>query len=69
MLSGLGVECAPLHSQQPQRRRAAAVSRLKQGTLSILVATDVAARGLDIPAVEVVINHNVPAAPPDYVHL
>lgn len=68
MLLGLDLACAPLHSQQPQRRRAAAVAKLKQGTLSLLIATDVAARGLDIPSVDLVINHNVPAAPSDYIH-
>ena len=68
MLLGLDITCAPLHSQQPQRRRAAAVAKLKQGSLSVLIATDVAARGLDIPAVDLVINHNVPAAPSDYIH-
>lgn len=67
-LIALDVPCASLHSQQPQQRRVAAIGRFKQGTLRLLVATDVASRGIDIPAVEVVINHNVPALPKDYVH-
>jgi ATP-dependent RNA helicase DDX49/DBP8 len=67
-LKALGVECAPLHSQQPQARRLAAIGRFKQGTLKLLVATDVAARGIDIPQVGAVVNHNVPALPRDFVH-
>ena len=61
MLEVLGMLCAPLHSQQSQQRRISAINRLKQGSLKLLVATDVAARGLDIPAVEVVVNHSMPA--------
>ena len=67
-LRALEIDCAPLHSQQSQARRLAAIGRFKQGTLSLLVATDVAARGIDIPQVGVVINHNVPALPRDFVH-
>jgi len=67
-LRALAIDCAPLHSQQAQAKRLAAIGRFKQGTLAILVATDVAARGIDIPQVGVVINHNVPAMPRDFVH-
>ena len=49
-------------------RRLAAIGKFKQGTLKLLVATDVAARGIDIPAVGLVINHNVPALPRDFIH-
>ena len=52
-LVALDVPCASLHSQQPQQRRIAAIGKFKQGALKILVATDVASRGIDIPAVEV----------------
>ena len=67
-LRALEIDCAPLHSQQPQAKRLAAIGRFKQGTLKILVATDVAARGIDIPQVGVVLNHNVPGMPRDFVH-
>lgn len=67
-LRALGVDCAPLHSQQSQAHRLAAIGRFKQGSLSTLVATDVAARGIDIPQVGAVINHNVPAMPRDFIH-
>eukprot|EP00316_Scyphosphaera_apsteinii_P004306 CAMPEP_0119349990 /NCGR_PEP_ID=MMETSP1333-20130426/109831_1 /TAXON_ID=418940 /ORGANISM="Scyphosphaera apsteinii, Strain RCC1455" /LENGTH=512 /DNA_ID=CAMNT_0007362597 /DNA_START=170 /DNA_END=1708 /DNA_ORIENTATION=- len=67
-LTNLGLPCAALHSQQPQQRRLAAIMKLKQGSLDLIVATDVAARGLDIPVVSCVVNHNVPAAAADYIH-
>lgn len=49
-----------LHSQKPQRDRLAALARFRSKQAQILIATDVASRGLDIPAVEFVINHDVP---------
>ena len=67
-LAGLGLVVAPLHSQQPQRRRQAAIARLKKAQLQALVATDVAARGLDIPRVDVVLHLTLPAKHTDYIH-
>ncbi|KAH7948542.1 hypothetical protein HPB52_024106 [Rhipicephalus sanguineus] len=52
----------------PQRERLASLNMFKSNTTRVLVATDVASRGLDIPSVELVLNHNVPSAPKDYVH-
>ncbi|KAG0425964.1 hypothetical protein HPB47_026895 [Ixodes persulcatus] len=52
----------------PQRERLAALASFKSNTTRVLVATDVASRGLDIPCVELVLNHNVPSVPKDYVH-
>ncbi|KAK3746124.1 hypothetical protein QZH41_008828 [Actinostola sp. cb2023] len=60
--------CVALHSLMPQRQRLAALSKFKSGRVKILVATDVASRGLDIPEVELVVNSNVPASPKDYIH-
>jgi len=52
----------------PGRRRAARARRFKSGGVPVLLATDVASRGLDIPAVDLVVNFELPALPADYVH-
>eukprot|EP00929_Paragymnodinium_shiwhaense_P082673 TRINITY_DN4369_c0_g1_i1.p1 TRINITY_DN4369_c0_g1~~TRINITY_DN4369_c0_g1_i1.p1 ORF type:complete len:552 (-),score=174.43 TRINITY_DN4369_c0_g1_i1:339-1994(-) len=57
-----------LHSLQSQRERQAHLGKFKAGKCSILVATDVAGRGLDIPKVNVVINVGLPLSTDDYVH-
>ncbi|KAM7309294.1 putative ATP-dependent RNA helicase DDX49 [Ixodes scapularis] len=67
-LKSLGFANVALHSQLPQRERLAALASFKSNTTRVLVATDVASRGLDIPCVELVLNHNVPSVPKDYVH-
>ncbi|KAH6928415.1 hypothetical protein HPB50_015508 [Hyalomma asiaticum] len=67
-LKSLGFPNAPLHSQMPQKERLISLNTFKSNTCRVLVATDVASRGLDIPSVELVLNHNVPSAPKDYVH-
>jgi len=67
-LAELGFESLALHSMISQRDRIAALTRFRSNTVRILIATDVASRGLDIPSVELVVNHNVPTAPKEYVH-
>ncbi|XP_017582998.1 PREDICTED: probable ATP-dependent RNA helicase DDX49, partial [Corvus brachyrhynchos] len=57
-----------LHSMMKQKQRFAALAKFKSSIFKILIATDVAARGLDIPAVQVVINHNTPGLPKIYIH-
>lgn len=57
-----------LHSQLPQRERLASLGKFRAQAARILVATDVASRGLDIPEVGMVINYDVPRNPDDYVH-
>lgn len=64
----LGLPAVPLHGQLSQSHRLAALARFRAGSRSILFATDVASRGLDIPAVDSVINYDVPANGKDYVH-
>lgn len=51
-----------------QKDRLAALAQFKSNRMKILIATDVAARGLDIPAVQLVINHSVPNVPKEYIH-
>ena len=57
-----------IHADRTQPQREAALRAFSDGEARILVATDIAARGLDIDAVSHVINYDVPAAPEDYVH-
>jgi len=57
-----------IHSLLSQGKRLANIARFKSGQARILVATDVASRGLDIPSVHLVINFDVPKNPRDYVH-
>ena len=57
-----------IHGDRSQSQREAALSSFKAGRTRVLVATDVAARGIDIDAVSHVINYDVPEAPEDYVH-
>lgn len=68
MLRNLGFGAVPIHGQMSQPKRLGALNKFKAGERRILVATDVAARGLDIPSVDVVINYDVPSNSKDYVH-
>ncbi|KAK9801345.1 hypothetical protein WJX73_007408 [Symbiochloris irregularis] len=68
VLDELGTECAALHSHQSQGRRLAALDKFRSGRVKLLLATDVASRGLDIPAVDAVLNYDLPMLARDYVH-
>jgi len=68
MLMKNGWACAAVHGDKNQRDREIAVNAFKSGKAPLLVATDVAARGLDIPDVEAVINFSFPLTIEDYVH-
>ena len=68
MLRNLGFAAIPLHGQLSQPKRLGALSQFKNGARSILLATDVASRGLDIPSVDVVINYDIPTHSKDYIH-
>jgi len=63
-----GFKCAPLNGDIPQQLREKAVEKLKAGKLDILVATDVAARGLDVERISHVINYDIPQDTESYVH-
>mgnify|MGYP001582744617 CR=1 FL=1 len=68
MLVAQGFKAASIHGNKTQGKRQCALSAFKQGTVRILVATDVAARGLDIPKVSHVINYDIPGTYDDYIH-
>lgn len=68
LLTELGIECISLHSLLTQNRRLASLAKFKSHQCRILVATDVASRGLDIPQVDLVINTELPRKPTDYIH-
>ena len=63
-----GFRAGALHGNMNQRQRTKTIMRLRQGEIRILVATDVAARGIDIPAISHVINFDLPENEEDYVH-
>ncbi|GIL92704.1 hypothetical protein Vretifemale_20211 [Volvox reticuliferus] len=68
LLEELGLPAAALHSGKSQKARLAALSRFKSEQVPLLLATDVASRGLDIPTVDLVINFDLPILARDYVH-
>jgi ATP-dependent RNA helicase RhlE len=63
-----GVEAAPIHSDRPQAERTRTLDAFRSGELRVLVATDVAARGLDIEDLPHVVNFELPWNPQDYIH-
>ncbi|NUT21351.1 MAG: DEAD/DEAH box helicase [Hamadaea sp.] len=67
-LNGRGYRAEPLHGGMSQDQRDRVMARLRAGTADLLIATDVAARGLDIDLLTHVINYNVPSAAEAYVH-
>ena len=67
-LGALGIRTVALHADRTQQQRMAAVEGFRTGTYPVLVATDVAARGLDIDGIAHVVNFEVPDTPEAYVH-
>lgn len=63
-----GIKAVGIHGGRTQGQRRDALERFKDGSYPVMVATDVAARGLDIPAIELVINFDLPQTPEDYIH-
>ncbi|TBU89800.1 DEAD/DEAH box helicase [Stutzerimonas kirkiae] len=63
-----GIASDAIHGDRPQPARLRALERFKAGEVRVLVATDVAARGLDIEELEQVVNFDLPIVPEDYVH-
>ena len=68
MLGAAGVEASAIHGNKSQGQRERAIAQFKSGEVKVLIATDIAARGIDIPGVSHVINYDLPEVPEQYVH-
>ncbi|GMH91173.1 hypothetical protein TrVE_jg9675 [Triparma verrucosa] len=68
LLRNLGFQAVCLHGQMSQPKRLGALTKFKSGSRDILICTDVASRGLDIPSVDIVINFDLPSNGKDYIH-
>lgn len=64
----VGIRCVSIHSDKDANERNAAMTQFRSGEVKILVATDVSARGIDIPDVDYVVNYDLPEKPENYVH-
>ncbi|HSN68280.1 MAG TPA: C-terminal helicase domain-containing protein, partial [Thermoanaerobaculia bacterium] len=62
------IPTATIHSNRSQSQRTSALAQFKQGRVRVLVATDIAARGIDVEEISHVVNFDFPPAPEDYVH-
>jgi ATP-dependent RNA helicase RhlE len=67
-LAAAGIKCTALHADRTQDQRRIAVEGFRGGRYKVLVATDIAARGLDIDGIHTVINYELPDSPETYVH-
>ncbi|GAB3653072.1 DEAD/DEAH box helicase [Ramlibacter alkalitolerans] len=67
-LAGRGMHAASLHGEMSQSQRSQVLQDLRDGRCKVLVTTDLAARGIDIPGLDVVVNYDLPRSPDDYVH-
>ncbi|KAK9291205.1 hypothetical protein L1049_009393 [Liquidambar formosana] len=68
VLRNLGLRAIPISGQMSQSNRLGALNKFKAGECNILICTDVASRGLDIPSVDMVINYDIPSNSKDYIH-
>lgn len=67
-LRKLGIRAAPFHGELSQYARTTALEDFKESIIHVLVATDLAARGIDIASLPVVVNYELPRSPSDYIH-
>ena len=67
-LTRLGIAAGRIHGDRTQAQRTETLKRFKSGKFNLLVATDIAARGIDVEALSHVVNFDVPKAPEDYIH-
>ena len=68
MLAAAGIEASAIHGNKSQGQRERAIGQFRSGEVKVLIATDIAARGIDIPGVSHVINYDLPEVPEQYVH-
>ncbi|XP_075498670.1 DEAD-box ATP-dependent RNA helicase 10 [Primulina tabacum] len=68
ILRNLGFRAIPINGHMSQTKRLGALNQFKAGECNILICTDVASRGLDIPSVDMVINYDIPTNSKDYIH-
>ncbi|QIL01495.1 DEAD/DEAH box helicase [Sphingomonas sinipercae] len=68
LLAAAGIKANAIHGNKSQPQRERAIAEFKAGDVSVLIATDIAARGIDIPGVAHVINYDLPEVPEQYVH-
>ncbi|XP_019078636.1 DEAD-box ATP-dependent RNA helicase 10 isoform X3 [Vitis vinifera] len=68
LLRNLGLRAIPISGHMSQAKRLGALNKFKAGECNILICTDVASRGLDIPSVDMVINYDIPSNSKDYIH-
>ncbi len=67
-LKDIEIKAQSLHGDLRQTKREKVIKEFREGKFKVLVGTDVAARGIDIPNIECVINHDLPGQPEDYIH-
>ena len=67
-LERVQIESETIHGDKTQQERQSAMDRFKQGAVHVLIATDVSARGIDIPNVDYVVNYDLPDKAENYVH-
>jgi len=68
MLGAAGIQANAIHGNKSQAQRERAIGEFRSGEVAVLIATDIAARGIDIPGVSHVINYDLPEVPEQYVH-
>ena len=68
MLGAAGIQASAIHGNKSQGQRERALAQFRSGEVPVLIATDIAARGIDIPGVSHVINYDLPEVPEQYVH-
>ncbi|MDG1148682.1 MAG: helicase-related protein, partial [Crocinitomicaceae bacterium] len=68
LLEKAGIKAAAIHGNKSQNQRQKALGNFKEGRIQVLIATDIAARGIDVSKLELVINYELPNVPETYVH-